>query len=257
MDIRRALPLALVAALAACAWAPKLPQERPCRRAYLFWPSRDANHTSLLIRREDFPVAEVFVSSTASAGRRLLPGEEAPSGPHSKPPEWLEVGFASADYLQARRSGGFVTDLIVLRKTPGAVYIRPFSWGGDPQDWQTTYTAFGPLDLPAAGYRGLLGFVADSFARDASGRLSPPLFTDEKESKSVYAAVQPYSFRMFCNVWALTAVRAGGVPVSTWMPGHGQVEYWYDNTYRPSPVCAPAPTAGSGPGAAGRGAGGT
>lgn len=241
--MKRALPLLLGAALAACAWAPRLPADGPCRRVYLFWPSQSGNHTSLLVRREDFPVPDVFVSSAAAGGERLLPGETPAPGRRAPGWEWLEVGYASADYLQGRRRGEDVSFWIVVRKTPGAVYVRPFTWGREPEGWRTPYTAFVPLDLPAAGLRGLLDYVAASFARDKDGRVRPPLFVDAKEVKPVYLSTRPYSFRMFCNVWALEAVRAGGVPVSTWMPGQSQVQYWLESGYRPAPACAPAAAA--------------
>lgn len=233
MRARAAASLLLGAVLASCAPVPKGWDDPPCRRVWVYWNHPHDNHTGLLIPRADFPLPEALSGAPEPGGRRRLLSEAQEGVPALT--DWVEVGFASDDYLLARHGGKTSDAWKILRGSPGAMYVRPFPLGRNPEDWDGAEPYLHPLDLPAARYRALLAFVGDSFARDGG---APALQFVQPDVGAVYRSRYQYSYRRFCNVWALDALRAGGVSISRWMPSSSQVRYWLENNDPPAPSCA-------------------
>ncbi len=188
----------------------------------MYWPDGEGDHTSILIPREDFH----------------LPGP-APAAPDpvmtaGLPTDWVEVGFGSLLYYQATGAGKTMPFWWVFKKTPGAVQVLPFPLGGSPDEWRAGDLMLFAVDLPEAGYRALLSYVASSFALGPDGA---PILVDDVHGSDVYRSSLTYSFRRFCNSWALQGLKVAGLPTDPWTPSQDAVKDWFRTEYRAPAQC--------------------
>ncbi|MFI5345665.1 MAG: DUF2459 domain-containing protein [Elusimicrobiota bacterium] len=217
------------------------PETGPCRTFYVFWPRPDGNHTSFLIRREDFPVPQAVAA---------LPQVKDGSGLAAQsrlPTDWVEVGYGNLEYYEDVEKGELMSRWKIVERTPGAMMVRPFPWGRSPGDWVTTdgLDVFA-VELPTASYRALLRYVAASFTLGQDGAPSLALRLDTGPSAAfIYRSPLPFSFRRFCNVWALEGLRDAGLPTRPWTITQGGVKKWFRDVYRTPAACRPpAPMGG-------------
>jgi hypothetical protein len=235
--------IAAAALLSACVTVPKTPAPPrthgapasvDCPRVYAYWPSETSSHTSLLIRKEDFPVPGVFRRKPGRGGGRGARG--APDDAAPPKTDWIEVGFGDAEYFDR----GEVPKLSLLHDAPGLLVVRPFRLGGSPDDWKPLYDEFWPVELTPEGYRALLGYIADSFARGPGGGL----VLDKREGDAgYYASTVPYNYRSFCHTWVLRGLKAAGLKTSPWTFDQAQVVDWFRVWYRPPRECRERPAA--------------
>lgn len=163
-----------------------------------------------------------------------------PEGVADWPPyartDWVEVGFGSKEHFESLLRGSRMPKWRVLVRTPGALLVEPFPWGGDPEDSQTSDLRYFRIDLPEADYRKLLAYIKDSFARGPNGG---PILADRiGPGDQLYLSSYEYSFRFVCHAWVLKGLREAGVAGPWgWPYLQEQVQEGYSSRYRKPAVC--------------------
>ncbi|MCX8134422.1 MAG: DUF2459 domain-containing protein [Roseococcus sp.] len=180
---RAALALALPALAPACA-LPGPPPPRPvCGPGAPFHVTASDWHSEVLV-----PV-------------HWLP-ELAPLAPRAA---LVSLGFGQRDFFMAERPG-LAEALAAL--APGPAVIRADFADAPPRHGAALEVV--PL---SGGRAGLARFLAASFARDAGGRLPPPLLS-LPPARHFLAAARRYSLAYTCNTWTAEALAAAGLPVA-------------------------------------------
>ncbi len=220
--VRRAAASALAGALlllAGCAAVPSRPvQKADCKSVYIFWPRAEGNHTSLLIRREDFPVPSTVAG-----------------WPKEATTDWAEVGFGSREHFDAQLHRRSFPKWRVLFRTPGVIGVNPFSWGHNPEEWSPSTLGYVRLDLLEKDYRKLLDYVKDSFAYDAQGA---PIREYDYQGGGLYRSSLDYSFRRICHTWALDGLKEAGVECTKgWVYNQDLIKQAYASNYRRPEAC--------------------
>jgi hypothetical protein len=152
------------------------------------------------------PGAPFHVTASDWHSEVLLPAawlpDLAPLGPGLA---LVSLGFGQRDFFMAERPG-LAEALAAL--APGPAVIRARFLDAPPR-------AGGELEVaPLRGGReGLVRFLAASFARDAAGRLPPPLLS-LPPARHFLAAARRYSLAYTCNTWTAEALAAAGLPVA-------------------------------------------
>lgn len=118
---------------------------------------------------------------------------------------WVTLGFGQRDFFMAERPG--VAEALGAM-VPSAAVIRAQFLAAPP-------AARGDVEMLALrGSRaGLSAFLAAAFAREADGRLAPPVLSG-LPGRAFLPAARRYSLAYTCNTWTADALAAAGLAVS-------------------------------------------
>ncbi|WP_027283806.1 DUF2459 domain-containing protein [Rubritepida flocculans] len=179
----RRAALALPLALPACALAPAPPPAAGCGPGAPFFAYARDWHSEVVV-----PAAWLPDLAPLAPGAGLV-----------------MLGFGQREFFMADRPG-LAEALAAL--APGPAVIRARFLDAPPR-------AEGDAELLAlrGAREGLVRFLAAAFARDAAGRLPPPLLS-LPPARHFLAAARRYSLAYTCNSWTAEALAAAGLPVA-------------------------------------------
>jgi len=122
---------------------------------------------------------------------------------------WLEFGWGDAEFYQTPDAGLGLALRALLSPTDTVMHV--VGYNNPPAKAYPTQETLA-LKLTPAGYRAVIAYIRDSFARDADGK--PALSKDGIDGRSAfYKAVGSYSIRRTCNTWLAEALAEGGLPL--------------------------------------------
>lgn len=182
----------LAACAAGCVPSPPAGGAGDCPGAQSVTVVDHGRHVGLVVPRTD------LVSAVSGLDDHLPPGAN------------VEVGWGDAAYYRAADPGAGLALRAALWPTPAVLHLVTV-----PADIAAYFPAGETATVPLTreGYRDLLAFVADAFARDPEGeprRLGPPLYG----SGGFFEAEDRFHLFHTCNTWAARALARAGVPVT-------------------------------------------
>lgn len=182
-------PLAAPLVLAGCALPPPPPCPTEAAAETEAWVVSHGWHLELAMRRHalDGPLARFAAA---------FPGADA-----------LAFGFGKYGFMLAG-TGAFEEWLLGPIPGPGVIQVTGLTVP-PPEAYPGRVFA---LALPPGGREGMVRFLADSFARDAEGRMLPAR-EEALMGSFFYKAARGYSLLYTCNRWAAEGLQAAGLSV--------------------------------------------
>ena len=125
---------------------------------------------------------------------------------------YLEVGWGDGDFYQAREIRAGLAVKALFLPTSAVLHVVGFSGS------VTAYFPYSDIlefQVSKEDFASLCRFIEKGYAKDKHGRpipLGPGLYGDSR----FYASSQNYHLFRTCNVWSAGALRAAGLPVSSW-----------------------------------------
>ena len=124
--------------------------------------------------------------------------------------EYLEVGWGDKDFYMSREPDSGMALKAALGATATVLHVAGFR-GAVHDEFPNSEIV--PIRLSSPAFARLSGYVADSFAVDASGStaaLKDGLYGGGR----FYPSRDTYSLFNTCNVWTAKALRSAGCPVT-------------------------------------------
>ena len=123
--------------------------------------------------------------------------------------QWLEFGWGDAAFYQA--DGISVPLALRALFSPTDAVMHVYAFDGAPAH-NFSKSEVVRLRVTTAGYRRMVRFVRDHFARDANGQVEPIKRGLYGRSR-FYRALGTYSLLRTCNTWTAEALQEAGVDV--------------------------------------------
>ncbi|MCG8548455.1 MAG: TIGR02117 family protein, partial [Alphaproteobacteria bacterium] len=123
--------------------------------------------------------------------------------------QWLEFGWGDAAFYQA--DGISVTLALRALFSPTDAVMHVYAFDGAPAG-NFPESKVIRLRVTTAGYRRMMGFIRDAFARDANGHVEP-IKRGLYGRSHFFKALGTYSLLRTCNTWTAEALHEAGVNV--------------------------------------------
>lgn len=191
--VRLALILWLALLVAGCAQQPqRSAATQVCGCGRVIQVVSHGWHTGIVLGREDLA--------------KSLPAIAGDLGEH----QYVEIGWGDGEYYPAEKGSLRLALRALFRPTPSVLQVVPFT--GPPHEY---FPGSGVAEVPLdeAGYRAVLGFVAETFRRTPAGgvvRLGPSQYGEGW----FYAAEGSFHAFNTCNTWVARGMRKAGFAIS-------------------------------------------
>jgi uncharacterized protein (TIGR02117 family) len=192
--------------------------------AAIFLPFCPTTPTGLFPPQAGTPTHAVYIiqhdwhTGLAWSQKGLVP--IGPEGWRNAP--YVEVGWGDRDFYYAGDRSIITMFKAFFLPTPSAMHVVGF--GESPEAYFKKDKSVWRLDLSEPGFLSLIGYVGETFSKNAKGDRLPPLpGSGQYGVSNFYAAVPQYGFWLTCNAWTANALNAAGVsacPSRVLLPFH-------------------------------------